>query len=681
VVSQPDARGRVDAQLTPSGSGGVSQQLTPGRGAGPTVALLALLAAVGVVVAVRWGGGPDASQGPLDMTAALALTFTPLGAFVLNRVPKHPIGRLMIAIGLLGALAAVCASWTSWTPIAWIGQWAWWPPVSLVPILLLLFPDGRLPSRRWRPLLLSLSALGVIASLALAVAAVGNTHSLLTSAQPAPPGLARTLVRLAVAVFVVEVLCTGAVLGSLVVRWRRSLGFERRQLACLVPAAALLALGVLLDVAGVDGASAVGVAAVPACLSLAVLQYQLYDLDLYVNRGMVWLGMTVLVTVVFLGLAALLGVTAVPERPRLPTLIALSVALTAAGALRGAVQRWVDRLLYGRRDDPYAVLITLARHAEVTSEPMAVLADLVRTLVRALRVPYAAVILKDHDGSTATAAEFGRPAVATSAFPMIAHGVPIGELHVAARGARERFTGAEIHLLRDVSAQAAQAAEACRLTVDLQRARESLVLAHEDERRRLRRELHDGLGSALVGIRMQAEAFRAAGSAGFGTAVDTLLSDVASCSSEVRRLVDGLRPPALDDGLEAALRAMVRTMTAPGLDIEMDATDVPRDLPAAVEVATYRIAAEAVTNAVTHAHPSRIQVFLRHDGDVLDLIVADDGRHAPFAWADESLHRPDGVGLASMRTRAEELAGHLDIETTTHGVRVHAVLPARARRG
>jgi signal transduction histidine kinase len=640
--------------------------------------LLALLAAVGVVVAVRWGGGPDATQGPLDMTAALALTFTPLGAFVLHRVPEHPIGRLMIAVGLLGALAAVCATWTSWTPIAWLGQWAWWPPVSLVPIVLLLFPDGRLPSPRWRPLLLSLIVLGAIASLALAVAAVGNTHSLLTSAQPAPPGLARTLVRLAVALFVVDLLCTGAVLGSLVVRWRRSHGLERRQLACLVPAAALLALGVLLDVAGVDGASAVGVAAVPACLSLAVLQYQLYDLDLYVNRGMVWLGMTVLVTVVFVGLAALLGVTAVPERPRLPTLIALGVALTAAGALRGAVQRWVDRLLYGRRDDPYAVLITLARHAEVTSEPMAVLAELVRTLVQALRVPYAAVILKDHDGSTATAAEFGRPAVATSAFPMIAHGVPIGELHVAARGAREKFTGAEIHLLRDVSAQAAQAAEACRLTVDLQRARERLVLAHEDERRRLRRELHDGLGPALVGIRMQAEAFRAAG---LGAAVDTLVSDVASCSSEVRRLVDGLRPPALDDGLEAALQSMVRTMTAPGLDIEMDATDVPRDLPAAVEVAAYRIAAEAVTNAVTHADPSRVQVFVRHDGDVLELIVADDGRHALSAGADGILHRPDGVGLASMRTRAEELAGHLDIETTTHGMRVHAVLPARVRRG
>jgi signal transduction histidine kinase len=216
------------------------------------------------------------------------------------------------------------------------------------------------------------------------------------------------------------------------------------------------------------------------------------------------------------------------------------------------------------------------------------------------------------------------------------------------------------------------ALHAHRLTTDLQRAREGLVLAREEERRRLRRDLHDGLGPALAGhlLRLDVIARQLAPDAPVRSEVRALSEDLRSTVLEVRRVVEGLRPPALDElGLSGALRHTVqRLTTGSDLAVELSVDDLP-SLPAAVEVAACRIVAEAVTNVVRHASAGSCTVALESDGPLLRITVSDDGcgiRPGPAPSA--------GHGLQTMTERAEELRGRLRVDPTG-GTTVRAELP------
>jgi signal transduction histidine kinase len=232
------------------------------------------------------------------------------------------------------------------------------------------------------------------------------------------------------------------------------------------------------------------------------------------------------------------------------------------------------------------------------------------------------------------------------------------------------------HVLTDLARQvgvalhAIQAAEhAARLSVDLQRSRERLVLAREEERRRIGRDLHDGLGPQLAGVAMTVEAARDLIGVDDDRA-EQLLDRADAAVQEVRRIAHLLRPSALDAlGLVGALRSQAATVTRPAVDV--DAAALP-PLPAAVEVATYRIALEAVRNVAAHAAATRCQVRLRLIGDALEVTVTDDGRGLP------EVVRP-GLGIASITERAEELGGCCTFETTPgEGTVLRAVLPCSA---
>ncbi len=259
--------------------------------------------------------------------------------------------------------------------------------------------------------------------------------------------------------------------------------------------------------------------------------------------------------------------------------------------------------------------------------------------------------------------------------PLTYQGKPVGELLLGPRAPGEQFSAADRHLLEGLARQAGVAAYAVRLTTDLQRSRERLVAAGEEERRRLRRNLHDGLGAQLAALNVQAGSLRRIiprDPAAADELVAELREELRAAIADIRRLVYDLRPPALDDlGLVAALHQLAERYGSEGGQprVLLEEPENLPHLPAAVEVAVYRIAQEALTNVVRHARAKTCIVRLAVDEDV-GLEIVDDG-------VGISAERTAGVGLSSMYERAAELGGSCLVESAlqSSGTRVLVRLP------
>jgi signal transduction histidine kinase len=640
------------------------------------VAVLVGLGVVALAAAVAGYllGGRDATPGPVALTAVLACSCAPLGIFVLRRLPGHPLGRLMTfsGVGAVAATLAVC--WSSWLPAAWLSQWAWWPPLAVLPLLLLLLPDGQPPSPRWRPLFAGLVAAAALSTVAFAVAALWQPRTLLSSGGFVDAAGVRPVLMVAVGAVGLVLVGTLAVLASLIVRWRRAVPLVRRQLACLAPSAALLAVGLSLDAAfNLPVAWLVAVASLPIGLTVAVLQYRLHDLDLYVHRGVVWAVLMGVAVGVYVAVVAALGAVFSGLTTQAASVVAAGVVAALLQPAERLVQRGVSRLLYGRRDEPYAVLAAIGRRLGGGRDPLDVLPEITAGLVDGLKVPYAAVRVAAEDGALTTAAEQGRWTGEPERFALVAHGRTVGELLVAPRREGTRFTSAETRLLDDVAGQTALLAVALRGAVALRLARDRLVIAREEERKTLRHELHDGVASSLAGTRMLTEAVRrTVPTSGSAPALLTALTaDLDAAIGEIRGLIDGLRPAALDDGLRAALVAMTDRAAGHGLPVELVVDGPLTELPAAVEVAAYRIAAEAVANTIKHAGAASCTVTVRRDERHVEVEVLDDGA----GLADAGSRGRAGVGLGSIRERAEELGGRVVMTGGPGGTRIQALLP------
>ena len=333
-----------------------------------------------------------------------------------------------------------------------------------------------------------------------------------------------------------------------------------------------------------------------------------------------------------------------------------------------AAQRWLGRRLYGDRDLPRQVVAEL-RRLDPSASPVEALTGSLTLLSERLRLSYAAL---DAPGVAASVGEArGDPVT----IELVAGGSRLGHLVLETAPERDPFGAGDRPLLEDVGAEVGALVQAVVTGAELQRARERLVTAREEERRRLRQDLHDGLGPSLATMAMRLETARDlidADPAGAAALVDRLSDRARDDIAEIRRLVEGLRPPALDQlGLVPALRVRADEHNAAagdGLRWTVDADGDLAPLPAAVEVAAYRIAVEAATNAVRHSGGHRCSVSLRRDGDALHLRVTDDGVGLP--------ERPrPGVGLTSMRERAAELGGRLAVTGGPSGTVVDAVLP------
>jgi signal transduction histidine kinase len=401
---------------------------------------------------------------------------------------------------------------------------------------------------------------------------------------------------------------------------------------------------------------------IPLAIGMAILRYRLWEIDILINRTLVYGALTGAISSIYVLIVGALGTLFQTRGNLLIALAGAGVVAVIFQPLRERLQRGINRLLYGERDDPYAVLSRMGRQLETTLAPTAVLPTIVATVQDALKLPYVAIALKQDD-TFAIAATAGEPVDAALTLPLIYQNETVGQLILAPRAGEATVSPVDRKLLDDLARQAGVAAHAVRLTSDLQHSRERLVTAREEERRRLRRDLHDGLGPQLATQTLKLEAARDLIASHPTRAADLLsglIVESQTALADIRRLVYALRPPALDElGLVGALREQAAQYQHSGdrgaatLRIVVDAPERLPPLPAAVEVAAYRIALEALTNVAKHAAAHNCTISLGV-GNGLHLDIRDDGRGLPP-------DRRAGVGLTSMRERAAELGGQCSI--------------------
>jgi signal transduction histidine kinase len=411
---------------------------------------------------------------------------------------------------------------------------------------------------------------------------------------------------------------------------------------------------------------------------MAVLYANAFDIDVLISRTLVYAALTALVVGLYVLIVGYLGVVFRTSGNLVISLVATGVVAVLFQPLRGWLQRGVNHLLFGKRDAPYQVLARLDQQIAQAMPPEDVLPSLVKTIATTLKLPYVAVALVQSDipalSEEHLVAIHGQPTprAPVERLPVVYQGETVGQLLLAPRAGEAQLTRADRRLLEDLARHAGVIAYAVRLTADLRRSRERIVVAREEERRRLRRDLHDGLGPMLASLSLTLAAARAYLPHN-PTATDTLLQELAAhvqgAVTDIRRLVYELRPPALDDlGLLGALREQAARYAQAGLEVRIDAP-LPLDaLPAAVEVAAYRIGVEALTNVVRHAQASTCVVKVRRGRDLV-IEISDNGR----GFSPET---PRGIGLRSMYERAEELGGSCTIEALPEkGTLVVARLP------
>jgi signal transduction histidine kinase len=406
----------------------------------------------------------------------------------------------------------------------------------------------------------------------------------------------------------------------------------------------------------------------PVAIGIAILRHNLFDIDLIWNRALVYGALTIIIVMAY-GLIVS-GVTVLLLG--LPLTIAIAIVLVAAALnpLRQMLQRSINRLIYGQRDEPYQVLAQMSRQLETTLAPDLALREMVRTISKSLKLPYVAIIA----GNTVIAHGAQHTGASFIKFPLRHQLEQLGELRVSPR-AGESFSNKDRQLLNDLSLQAGMALHAVQLNADLQRSREQLVNTREEERRRLRRNLHDGLGPTLASQTLMLDAAMDLLRTNPGKASELLAQlkrQTQATVSEVRHIVYELRPPALDEhGLAGAIRNFAASIN--GITVSVNAPAQLPPLPAAVEVAAYFIITEAITNVVRHAHASAciVNIVVQNEPRALQIVVRDNGAGMPD-------DRVAGVGLRSMRERAEELGGMLTIQSGA-GTQVLAALPLPER--
>ncbi len=414
------------------------------------------------------------------------------------------------------------------------------------------------------------------------------------------------------------------------------------------------------------------------CLVVAVDGSRLEEVEPTVRRAVVQALAVGLVATSFVAVAAAVGQA---SDIGFRSLLAGGVLALLVLPLAVAMQRLLRRAVYGDREFPHRVVSEL-RSLDTSSAPEA-LTETLSLLARRLRLSYAAIDVRSPAGSEPLQVAIGESRGNPVNVDLVAGGIDLGRLRLEVAPQRDPFGPGDRRLLEDVGVQVGALVQAVLANRELQLSRQHLVTAREEERRRLRRDLHDGLGPALATLAMRLESVSdliGRDPAGAAELADALSEQARAEILEVRRLVDGLRPPALDQlGLVSALRQRAEEHRVPGapggrMTWTVEADDDVEPLPAAVEVAAYRIALEAVTNALRHSGAERCTVTLRREDGTLLLQVRDTGRGLA---ADPGA----GVGLTSMTERAEELGGTCTVSSSEGGTLVDVRLPISGEGG
>ncbi|MFK7693070.1 histidine kinase [Paenibacillus sp. HJGM_3] len=437
--------------------------------------------------------------------------------------------------------------------------------------------------------------------------------------------------------------------------------------------------------------------AIPITLMMAILRKRLWNIDPLVNRTLVYAALSVCVVLLYTFAVLYLGQLFRTKDHFIVSLLATAVVAVAFAPLKEWLQRQINRLMKGRHDDPYAVLLELGNQLIQPLAPEAMLDAVVRTVREALRLPYTGISI-GVSGEEKMVASAGESVNELHAFPVIHRGEELGTLYIASRSPGEAFSPEDYKFLDVLLRQAGPIVENVNMTLgmkllakDLQESREKLVLAREEERRQIRKNLHDDLAPRLAALALNAATAQRYVEKEPSTAIE-MLTDlrqvIRSTVHEIRTMVHDLRPPTLDElGLIGAIQERIHELSKPAqllaqeqgtepLRIGLQAPTPLPPLPAAVEVAAYRIVIESVVNVIKHARATSCTVRLDvHASHQMTVEITDNGISCSIRSAAAAAGK-GGIGQQSIRERAAELGGQCTIESLEQGgTRVFAVLP------
>jgi signal transduction histidine kinase len=598
----------------------------------------------------------------------LAIAYPLVAAVIISYQPRNAVGWLLMSSAFMGPYL-VCGQYAALSLIpnetvsgagfaTWISIWGFAPYFVVWALVPLHFPDGTVRGRRWRRVRATLVGALVVSVLARMFAPVASdTSARLPNPYALPSGQWLNLVTLVTAILLVG---GGSTAGAVSVysRVRTVTGVERVRLQWLVLGTACLAASAVISVAtsGSDASAGLGVGMVllACCIAIAAVRHHLFDIGTALRRTVVYALVSGLLLFAYAAVIAGAGALSPGQRAAYAGLAL--VALVAAAA-RDQIRRAVDRLLFGERHDPMAVLTRVRTRLDVATGPVDALGQLAEALRITLKLPYVAIVPDDPRLATLSA---GEPRAGTNVVDDIVaidRGSRVGVLRVARRHPDEPFSGAESTAFDAVAGQAGGLLAAAALVHDLERSRAALVSAREEERRRIRHDLHDGVAPQLAGLAMKLDNLTDTLPAREAAALDRVRDQLRAAVADLRVVVEDLRPPALDElGLCAAIGQLLEPW-APRARVMPDALP---PLPAAAEVAAYRIAAEAVNNAMRHSSCAECVVTVGAEHGWLRLEIADDG-------AGLSADARTGVGLQSIRERASEVGGRLEIDDRPGG--------------
>jgi signal transduction histidine kinase len=623
--------------------------------------------------------------------AALSLSFAMVGAIIIARVPGNAVGRVCLAVGLLNSLGQVTYQYAAWAlsrpggapamrDIAWVATPLGEPVAPLLGLGLLLFPDGRLPSRRWRavPSMAGLAVAALVISGAFLPGRQGAPFTALSN----PFGLAGThgaMVVLNGVGWGLTVAVIGLGAAATVVRLGRARGDERQQLKLVMTVGAVIALVGALDMSTwfvwPHGALPQRIGVLGLCFSAyaiaagtAVLRYRLYDVDVAIERTLVYGTLTLVLAGAYAVTTLALG-TAVGSGSPWVTAGATLVVAVAFRPLRAALQDLVDRRFRRaryealRRVTSFLDDLRAGRAAPEAIEPL--LRELLSDPSLELRFFLAeGGVYVDPSGMPVTEV-IGDPRVRT---PIERAGIPVAlVLH--------RPTGPQRpDPLTALVEAGGLAIEIARLRVELRRqlaeveaSRARIVAAADAERRRIERDLHDGAQQRLVsiGLALRHAQYELGSSAPAraGETVDRAVSELTVAIQELRELAHGLPPSQLDAGLAPALREL-----AAGAPLPVQVTSTDERFASTVEAAAYFIACEGLTNAIKHAQAHAVVLCTQRRNGSLVVTISDDGVGGASARA--------GSGLRGLHDRVAAHGGRLEIVSApAAGTTLTAELP------
>jgi signal transduction histidine kinase len=649
----------------------------------------AVMAAVAAVAFAAWVRTlPGAQETPVVVgngktlvSGLTAVAWTATGAVLFALRPRNALGWLLVVVGLCQAaqqgLAAYGGYGVAMADPAWpLATWAalvaaglWLPGLApLFNLLPALYPNGRLASRWWRwPV--GAAAAGIL----LMMVALMLIPSGYDDIAPGRPPITSPTISAGCFIAGAPLLIAGTLViwGGSVVRLVRAHPPERQQLAWLL---VIIIPWVVLSffVGGHPLFELVGLL-LPVAIAVGVLRYRLLGIEVVVRRGLVYGALTAAVIGVYLLVTTVAGARL--DRGPLPGVVAAALVAVGLTPLRDRLQVAVDRLVHGDRRDPMRAVTRLGDRVAAAGETD-LLPTVLATVTDAVRAPGAAVVAPD--GSVLASHGAAPAGGGGELLALRVGGRELSMLQVAPRTPGESYTEGDRRLLAALAPQVAVVVRALELAEALEAERDRVVAATRQERDRLRRDLHDGLGPSLSGVGLGLQALQDAQAASDAAAAEQLLGrireEVTTAVGEVRRILEDLRPAVLDRArLPDAVRQHAAAVATGQLDVSVDAAQLP-PVPADVEAAAYRIIQEALTNVVRHADAHQAHITLAAADSTLMVTVADDGHGI------RGQGRDGAVGLASMRQRAEALHGTLRVESSDQGTTVMATLPLEGSR-